>query len=133
MKKLIINIEKANDGTYSAYAENVEGVYGMGDTPEEAKKEAMKGLELFLEYNDAANIPPILKGDYKVIYKFDTVSLLNYFKSVFTAPALERITGINQKQIHHYTTGLKKPRAAQAEKIEKGLHKLAEELLAAQL
>lgn len=133
MKKLIIKIEKSSDGTYGAYAENVEGIYGMGDTPEEAKKEAMEGLKLLLEYNDPTNLPTLLKGSYEVVYKFDTVSLLNYFKSVFTAPALERITGINQKQIHHYATGLKKPRAAQVEKIEKGLHKLAEELLAVQL
>ena len=132
MKKLIIVIERAKDGTYSAYAENVEGIYGMGDTPEEAKREALEGLKLLVELNEPANIPTLLKGDHEVVYKFDTASLLNFFKSVFTAPALERITGINQKQIHHYATGLKKPRATQVEKIEKGLHKLAEELLALQ-
>jgi hypothetical protein len=33
----------------------------------------------------------------------------NYYKRIFTNVALERITGINQKQLQHYATGLKKP------------------------
>jgi len=53
--------------------------------------------------------------------------------SVFTKPALERLTGINQKQLHHYATGLKKPRPAQRKKIESALHKLGKELLTIQL
>lgn len=42
--------------------------------------------------------------------------------------ALQTITGINQKQLAHYASGVSKPRQAQADKIAKGLHKLAEEL-----
>lgn len=132
MKKLIIIIERANDGTYSAYAENAAGIYGMGDTPEQAKKEAMEGLKLVLEHTPPAQLPALLKEPYEVVYRFDTMSLLNYYKSIFTAPALERITGINQKQIHHYANGIKKPRAAQVEKIENGLHALGKELLSLQ-
>ena len=37
--------------------------------------------------------------------------------------ALEKLTGINQKQLHHYATGLRKPREAQRKKIETALHK----------
>ena len=40
---------------------------------------------------------------------------------IFTKAALERITGINQKQLGHYASGIKKPRRAQVEKIEKAL------------
>jgi hypothetical protein len=46
---------------------------------------------------------------------------------------LERITGINQKLLHHYSSGLKKPREAQKKKIETALHRLDEELLAVKL
>ena len=55
------------------------------------------------------------------------------YKGIFTNSALERITGINQKQFQHYASGLKKPRAAQAKKIESALHKLGSELLALEL
>jgi hypothetical protein len=46
---------------------------------------------------------------------------------------LERIAGINQKQIQHYSTGHRKPRLAQRRKIEAALHKLGQELIAVEL
>jgi hypothetical protein len=59
--------------------------------------------------------------------------LLNYYKGIFTNASLERITGIKQKQIQHYATGLKKPRTAQKIKIQNSLHELAGELMAIEL
>ena len=79
------------------------------------------------------NIPTILKDDYEIIYHFDVESLLNYYKGIFTNSALEKITGINQRQLQHYSSGLKKPRQPQLKKIEDGLHKLAAELQAVEL
>lgn len=133
MAKVTIVIERANDGTYSAYAENGISAWGMGDTPEEAKNEAIEGLRLFLESNAPEHIPAVLKGEYEIEYKFDTASLLAYYKGIFSNAGLERITGINQRQIQHYFSGAKKPRPRQREKIEAGLHKLAKELLAIEL
>jgi predicted RNase H-like HicB family nuclease len=132
MKTVKVVIEKTKD-MYSAYAENVEGVYGGGDTPEEAKQSVLNAIELLKKYNDPRNIPAILKGDYQIAYKFDTESILNYYKKIFTKSALERITGINQKQLQHYATGLKKPRPQQIKKIESGLKQLAGELLTVEL
>ena len=85
------------------------------------------------KYNKPENIPAVLKSDYKLIFRFDTVSLLNYYRKIFTNAALERMTGINQKQIQHYASGLKTPRAAQAKKIETAFHRLGSELLAIEL
>lgn len=51
MEKLIIIVEKANDGTYSAFVENAEGSYGMGDTLKQAVTEAIEGWELTRGYN----------------------------------------------------------------------------------
>jgi len=56
------------------------------------------------------------------------MSLLNYFKGILTNAAFERISGINQMQMSHYANGLKKPRKAQLQKIEKALHRLGDEL-----
>ena len=74
-----------------------------------------------------------MKGKYKLVFRFDTESLLNYYKGVFSNSALERITGINQRQLQHYASGLKKPRTVQLKKIENALHKLGGELLAVEL
>lgn len=132
MKQLKIIIERSKD-QYSAYAENAKGLYGGGDTVVEAKQSILEAISLLKKYNKSEHIPAILKGEYEIVYKFDVESLLSYYKGVFSNAAFERITGINQKQIQHYSKGLKKPRAGQAKKIESALHKLGAELLAVEL
>jgi predicted RNase H-like HicB family nuclease len=131
MKIIKIVIEKTKDN-YSAYAENVDGIFGGGETVVEAKESVIKAIRLLKKYNKN-NLPKILQGEFKIKYRFDTQSLLNYYKGVFTNASLERITGIKQKQIQHYASGLKKPRAAQKYKIQHSLHKLAEELMEVEL
>jgi len=54
---------------------------------------------------------------------------MQYYKGILSNSALERLTGINQKQLHHYASGLKKPRIEQRKKIETALHDLCRELL----
>ena len=102
MKIIRIVIERSND-CYWAYAENLDDVSGGGDTVEEAKKEVLNSLELQKELGNIAN------RQYEIRYKYDTESLLQYYKGILNNPAMERITGINQKLIHQYSTGKKKP------------------------
>lgn len=132
MKTLKIIIERSED-MFSAYAENVEGVYGGGDTVEEAKQSILDAIRLLKEYNEPKNVPGILKRAYNIVYHFDAESFLNYYKGIFTNAALEKITGINQRQLQHYSSGLKKPRLPQLKKIEEGMHRLAAELQALEL
>jgi len=132
MKQIKIVIERSAD-LFSSYAENVEGIYGGGDTVLEAKQSIIDAIKLLKKNNTAENIPESLKGDYELVYKFDVYSFLDYYKGVFTPAALERIAGINQKQIQHYSTGHRKPRLAQRRKIEEALHKLGQELIAVEL
>ena len=49
------------------------------------------------------------------------------FRKMFYS--LETITGINQKQLAHYASGISKPRPKQAQKIAQGLHRLAKEMM----
>ncbi|MFA5849847.1 MAG: hypothetical protein WC833_08180 [Bacteroidales bacterium] len=132
MKELKIIIEKSVD-FYDAYALNCPGIYGAGDTVETAKENVLEGLKLFIERQQTDDLPEILKSEYKIVYKYDTQSFLNYYDNIFSKVALEHMTGINQKQLHHYASGLKKPRQEQRKKIETALHKLGEELLAIEL
>lgn len=132
MKQVRIVIEKTDD-LYSAYAENVEGIFGGGETVAEARQSVVDAIRLLKQYNAEEHVPAVLKGEYELVYRFDTVSLLNYYKGIISNAALERMTGINQKQLQHYATGLKKPRRLQAKKIEHALHQLGRELLAVEL
>jgi predicted RNase H-like HicB family nuclease len=125
MKLVKVIIEKTKD-MYSSYAENVPGIYGGGDTVEEAKKSILDAIRLLKEHNDNTNIPAVLKGKYAIVFKYDAESFLKHYKGIFTNSALERITGINQKQFQQ-------PRPTQAKKIESALHKLGSELLAIEL
>ena len=131
MSVIKIVIEKTSD-FYSAYAENVEGIYGAGATVQKTKESVLKSLELYVKYNKK-KLPKILQGDYSIKYRFDAQSLLNYYKGIFTNASLEKITGINQKQIQHYASGLKKPRELQKRKIQAGLRNLAKELQSIEL
>lgn len=129
MKSIEAIIERASDGTYSVYCKD-EMFNGMGDTPELAKKNMIEQIEFFKETSkeDKYIYPPFLDSGYEIIYKFDTQSLLEYYSGVITPAALERLTGINKKQLWSYLHGLSKPRRTQVDKIEKALHKLGNEL-----
>lgn len=54
---------------YSSYAENVPGIYGGGDTVEEAKKSVLEAIRLLKEHNDKKHVPAILNGKYTLVYK----------------------------------------------------------------
>jgi hypothetical protein len=126
-KQIKIIIEASKDH-FGAYSDNDKyQITGAGDTVQEAKQSALHCIEI---QKELGNIP---KENYNVIFKFDTQSILAYYKGIFTNAALQRITGINQQQISHYATGLKKPRPAQIKKIETALHNLGSELLSLKL
>ena len=133
MKQLVVIIEASKD-SFGAYAENASGIYGAGATIKECKDSILEAIELYKEPDMIEFAPKILlDGDYELVYKYDVQSILAYFGGIFTKAGLERITGINQKQLGHYASGLKKPRPAQQTKIIDALHRLGEDLISLQL
>lgn len=131
MKTIKIIIEKSSD-SFGAYAQNVNGIFGAGDTVKECKQSVLDAINTIKTF-DQNEIPETLKGDYEIVYNFDLESLLNYYKGIMPFSALERITGINQRQLQHYSTGHRKPRVAQIKKIEAALHSFGSELLSVEL
>ena len=135
MEKLIIQIGASSDH-FGGFAVNCDGINGAGNTIEECKANILEGLQLMIKHSSESYCKApqwLVDGDYEIEYQFDTQSLLSYYANVFSKPALEKLTGINQKQLHHYATGLKKPREAQRKKIETALHALGKELLTVKL
>ena len=126
MEKLNVTICKGNDG-FGAWIDNLPGVYGQGDTVEDAKVSLKEGLELYIKHNEA--LPDILRlGTYEWEYHLDVPSFLEYYSNVFSKPALEKITGINQKQFFHYTSGRSKPSKKTVEKIRNSIRHFANEM-----
>ncbi|NDV59146.1 type II toxin-antitoxin system HicB family antitoxin [Bacteroides sp. 519] len=130
--KVIVELADTN---YSAYIEGVDGVVATGSTLDEIKANMAIAIEDFIEYCDefGCKIPEKLKGEYELVFKMDVQCVLDFYSNVFSKAGLERITGINQKQLWHYASGGRKPRQEQVLKLERALHKLGEELLSINL
>lgn len=132
MKKLKAIIETGSDNTFNIYVEQDTpfGFFGEGKTVELAKQDFINSYHEMKELYKEETGKEVA---FEFGYKYDTESFFEYFSKIFNMPALERLTGINQKQLHHYASGIKKPRQAQKEKIETALHNLGKELLSVDL
>ena len=127
-------IKAADDPRFKAYSA------GMGIATR-LKGQMLAGMER--EFTDTPDsiVPHIvfraftdaLKGDYSLVFKMDVKSFLEFYTGIFTKAGLERVTGINQKQLWHYASGNRNPRPEQVVKIETALHKLGEELISINL
>jgi predicted RNase H-like HicB family nuclease len=134
MEKVVVTVE-VTDNNYAAFIEILPGCVSTGKTLSELKsnmKESIAGhLEVSREFGD--EIPEPFRGDFELSFRFDTQSLLQHYRGIFTNAALQRLTGINQRQLQHYASGISRPRPEQEQRIEAALHQLGEELLAVEL
>ena len=130
MEKVTVLIEYTGNN-FCAYAPILLGCVSTAGTLDEMKKNIKEAItfhvESSLEFNDP--IPEVFKGPYELEYKLSIEALLNAYSDVFTKAALSRITGINERQLWHYASGMRKPRPQQRKRIEDGLHRLGVELL----
>lgn len=131
MKKVLINTGFTDEG-YCCCCDLLPG-WMVAYTGEfkEFQKEVEDSIRFFVDCAkaDGEDYPSVLDEDYEIVYKFDVCSLLNFYRGIFSFSALQTITGINQKQLAHYASGLSHPRPQQARKIASGLHRLATEML----
>ncbi|MDO4999596.1 MAG: type II toxin-antitoxin system HicB family antitoxin [Bacteroidales bacterium] len=120
---------------YAAYVEEIPGVAATGHTLAEVKAGLLDALDFLVEscIEDGDEIPAELQGDYVIDFRMDVRSFLSVYSGIFTKSGLERLTGINQKQLWHYANGKSVPRRAQVLRIEEALHRLGEELLSIHL
>ncbi|MGL4806260.1 MAG: type II toxin-antitoxin system HicB family antitoxin [Bacteroidales bacterium] len=130
MNQLLVTIERA-ESNYSAYLSDIDGITTTGSSIDEIKQRICESIDLYIEGCEIAgvDVPEQLKGDYRLQFQMDVKSVLDFYAGIFTKAGLERITGINQKQLWHYASGDRKPRPEQALKLERALHKLGQELL----
>lgn len=111
-------IEIGEDMTYDIHSTDDRldfMVLGQGKTITEAKQDFYKCLEeikgFYEEHGKKFNF-----DDLTFQFKYDIVSFLKY--SPFTLTWLSYITGINKKQLSHYSTGVRHPSKPTLEKIQ---------------
>lgn len=132
MEKIIMVIEKSKD-FYDAYSENCEGIYAAGGSIDDVKKDTEAAISLIKRDYPESEWPAPLRGEYEIEWKMDVQSFLEYYKDYLSLSGLEKITGINQKQLSNYLNRRARPRKKQVERISEGLRKFASELLSVTL
>ena len=121
-------IERGSDGKYSVFIENKEypyGIIGTGKSAPEAIKDFQAGydeMKSFVEESGAVFI------EAEITFKYDVPSFLQEYAFAFTLAGLERITGVNQKQLGHYISGFRRPSPKTVRKIETGIHAFCRQL-----
>jgi hypothetical protein len=130
MKKIEVKVqvERGSDGRYSAYMDYYDlefGLSGFGSTVRDAIS------DFYLSWEEekkmlAAEGKEIPELGFHFIY--DLSSFLDLFAETLSKPGLQKITGINQKQLWHYASGVRKPRPQTVKKIQQGLYDFADSI-----
>ena len=123
-------IERAEDGTFDIFCRD-EIFSGAGKSIEEAKKDLTRQMEFYKEtaVKEGFKYPTFLDEGFEIVYRIDAPSLMKYYvgAGVFSLAGLEKVTGINQKQLWSYLNGTR-PRRRQSERIEAGFRALSRDL-----
>ncbi|MDR0989188.1 MAG: type II toxin-antitoxin system HicB family antitoxin [Prevotellaceae bacterium] len=107
MKTIIAVIEKASDGGYAIYSDDVQGAFSSGLTEQEAKKEFCEVLEGQAEYYKEKNgvYPDWYTAGYSVEYRYDMSAFFMTFSFINVSEFAKSI-GINPSLMRKYKSGL---------------------------
>ena len=127
-------IEKGKDGTFGIFTPDITStLIGTGDTVAEAKADFENSLhEVKATYREMGRPLPKELCDIEFEYKWDIASLFNYFKWINVSKLAETL-GITPSLMRYYKKKGAYISDLQAQKIEDGLHRLADELKAISL
>lgn len=125
--RLIINISASPD-SFGAFAENCPGIFAAGDSVAEVKKDVAEAIQIYKETTSENEWPAPIRDNWPISWHYDTQSLLRHYEGIITNAALERLTGINKKQLWNYSHGVSKPRKETRTKILNALHSLGHDL-----
>ena len=128
MEKIIMIVGASKD-MLGAYSDNCDGIYAEGESIEEVKAETYKAIEGIKRNLPEERWPDQIKGEFEIEWKFDVPSFLEYYSGFMSLAGMEKMTGINQKQLSNYLNHRAVPRQKQADRIITGIHRFAHELL----
>lgn len=101
-----------------------------GHNFEKFDKYVRESVEFYVKCarEDGDEYPEFLDDEYEIIYDFDVCGLLNYYQGILSFAGLQKITGVNQKQLAHYAAGRSKPRRHIAQQIMASIQSFGTEL-----
>ncbi len=130
MEKVIVNISWSGKN-YCASAE-INGIaFCTHKTLDGVKAEFAETFRFHIDGSIADGdviSKDLVRGDYEFNYKMEISALLHSLDGIVTRSAIARVTGINERQLGHYASGIRNPRPAQRQKIIKGIHNIGNEL-----
>ena len=95
---------------------------GCGNTEEDAKEDLFECRDEMMELaQESGKTLP----EFEFEFAYDTASFLRYYGDTLTLTGLQKITGINSKQLSHYVTGHRKPSPKTIERIHQGVTQFA--------
>lgn len=122
-------ISREKNGTYSIFVDDNApinyGLIGEGKTVSEAIAEWNSMYKAMKQSYEKDNIP-FVEADFKFAY--DVPSFLSYYSNFISLKGLSKLTGISAAQLSQYATGYRNPSPKTTEKIQNGLHSMAQEL-----
>jgi hypothetical protein len=128
MRKVKVTIERAKDNTFSAYTDCHDydfALLGYGDTVKETIADFYDVCNEFKAmYAEEGREFLELEFD----FQYDVPSFLDYYTGLLSKSGLEKITGINQKQLWQYASGYRRPKPETIRKIQESLYHFADEL-----
>lgn len=130
MRTIKAFIERGSDGTYGVYTD-VAGdkmsyaINGGGSTAKEAIDDFYGGYAAMKACYQEESKP---FEEVAFEFHYDVASFLSYYSKVITLAGLEKLTGVNQRQLSHYATGHRRPRPAMVKKIEEALHHFSKDI-----
>ena len=131
MKALKAIIEKGNDNNnYGIYLPDVGGVYGFGETEQEAKEELAEAIDSVMEELEERGYREgyeILFEEYTIEYVYDMSVFFKKYDYI-NVSALARKLGINESLMRRYSSGKAYVSQEQKTEIEKGIHDIGKEL-----
>jgi hypothetical protein len=130
--KIDVIIETGSDKRFEAVIDPDKeyglsfGLFGEGHSVQECMDDFHESVSEMKAYyvKNGKEFPE----DMEFSFKYDAASFLAHYSDMLSLSALEKITGINQRQLSHYLNGVKKPRQETIQKIETGIHRFASEL-----
>ena len=125
MKKVIGIIEKADDGGFSIYTEELDGVFGYGLNESEAKNDFVEIIHEHAEYYKEKKgcYPDWYEKDIQVEYVYDLSGFFLAFPFI-NASAFAKEVGINESLMRKYKNRISFAGEKQMEVIKTGYNRL---------
>lgn len=130
MTKVIINIDWMDHNFGAAPQDERIACVVTGKSLKDVEESIIEAIFFHIEgmISNGECVPAEFLEEWEPEFVLTTRAQLKYSDNYITRKALSRETGINEQQLSHYVTGLKKPRPGTQRKIADGIRSISRQL-----